>query len=313
MTQSYQIQQESLQPSQGIFKFFPILSELKAPCFGLWTYLRGLDRKGSGWLVVDVAIACIHLECAESTFRSWLTSGLGTWFSGYERLEKNQIRIHYRSLEKICKEFALADLGPIGYVSYKALTRSARKIVAAEFEIALAQHQAWYATRKKLEGADRDRIQNPADIVFSRRSALLRQSGVSRSRQFLVIRSDANQIPHTTIEKLSNRLGKSWSTAQRRLSNLNRIEKGFEPLDRCQILRRFSSEESNAYDRFRAFHNSKQLGENSRTGTQQRVIRYGGDYCWAGGNIYNPQVELKMFKAQRSRIKKAVEAVNALL
>jgi hypothetical protein len=308
----YRTPQRDLKPTLGIFKLYSVLAELKAPCFGLWSYVRGLDRRGSGWFIVDVAVTCVHLECSESTFRSWLKSGMGVWFIKADRLNKNEVRIHYRSIENLCKEFSLFELGAVGFVSYKALTRSGRKVVAAELEIAMAQHQAYYATRKKLAGSDRDRIQNPAKIVHNRSSALVQ--GVTRGRRFLVIRHDATQIPHTTIGKLALRLNRSPSTAQRRLSNINRVEKGFEPLDRLQILRRFDEPQTIAYDRFSAFHNSKRLGENPNIpGSRQRVIRYGGDYCWAGGNIYNPQVELKCCKVQRKRIREAVKASNSML
>jgi hypothetical protein len=237
---------------------------------------------------------------------------MGTWFSKADRLGNNLVRIHYRSLENICKEFSLTELGAVGFVNFGALTRSGRKVVAAELEVAMAQHQAYYATRKKLAGSERDRIQNPAKIVYNRSSALVK--GVSRGRRFLVIRHDATQIPHTTIGKLGDRLNRSYSTAQRRLSDQNRIDKGFEPLDRLQVLRRFDEQQTVAYDRFSAFHNPQRLGENPNIpGSRQRIIRYGGDYCWAGGNIYNPQVELKCCKVQRKRIREAVKGSNSMI
>jgi hypothetical protein len=328
MLQSYQPEQGGSSPSAPLFKNAPpanqlgaivvsgwklhtALSELQAPAYGLWAYLRGLDKSGSGCAIVGLEQICQALSCKPSTVYRWLKQGLGHWFRSWTNLGANQFRIYYRSITIICCERQINDLGAIAWVKPHELTRSGRKVVSAELETALAQHQAYYALKSKLEGAERDKLKNPSILVYDRSSEF--STGARRSHRFLVIRPDAPEIPHTTIGLLGGRLGICYRAAQNRLSNTWRAKKGFEPLDRLQVMRRFDEQETQAYKRCCAVHNNTQEGFNNLSGTKQAIIAYQGGFCWAGGNIYNPQVELKSSRFQRSRIKQAVARSNALV
>lgn len=293
------------------FKIQTVLSELKAPCFGLWAIVRGIDKAGSGYAIVALEQICLALDCQPSTVYRWLKDGLGHWFRSWTNLGSNQFRIYYRSIIPICCERQITDLGAIAWVKAYELTRSGRKVISAELETALAQHQAYYALKSKLEGVERDRLKNPQILVNDRSSEF--STGANRSRRFLVIRPDAPEIPHTTIGNISGKLNLSYRATQNRLSNQWRSEKGFPTLDRLQVLRRFDVQETAAYQRCCAIHHNTQIGLNNLSGTKQAIIAYKGGFCWAGGNIYSSDTELKSSKFQRSRIKRSVSHSNSLI
>lgn len=293
------------------FKIQTVLSELKAPCFGLWAIVRGIDKAGSGYAIVALEQICQALSCQPSTVYRWLKDGLGHWFRSWTNLGSNQFRIYYRSITTICCERQINDLGAIAWVQPHELTRSGRKVITAELETALAQHQAYWALKSKLEGLERIRLKNPSILVHDRSSEF--STGAKRSRHYLVIHPDAPEIPHTTIGNISGKLNLSYRATQNRLSNDWRSLKGFQPLDRMQVMRRFDEAETMAYQRCCAVHNTSRVGLNNLSGTKQAIVAYKGGFCWAGGNIYNPQVELKAARFQRSRIKRSVSASNILI
>lgn len=292
------------------FKLHTVLSELKAPCYGLWAFCRGLDVSGVGYVDIALEEICVHLHTKPSTVYRWLKSGWGTWFSDWKNLGTNVFRIFYRSIVKVCAEHQISDPGAIALVSPIHLTRSGRKVKAAELEAQLAQHQAYYAAFKSLDKQDAQKL-TKSEKVFSSSSVL--SPGASRGRDFFKIRPDAPIVPHTTIEKVSNRLGKSWGATQHRLSNQYRNSVGFEALDRKQVLRRFSDRETQAYKAaLQGNFDSGRSGFNPISQTFQKILLVGGAYYWVGGNVYDFQDSLKGNRYERSRIRRACSRANAL-
>ena len=291
------------------FKLHSVLSELKAPCYGLWAFCRGLDVSGVGYVEIALEEICLNLQTKPSTVYRWLKSGWKTWFSDWKNLGKNVFRIYYRSILKVCAENQISDLGAIAFVKPVHLTRSGRKVKAAELEAQLAQHQAYYAAFKSLDKQDAQKL-TKSEKVFSSSSVL--SPGASRGRDFFKIRPDAPIVPHTTIETVANRLNKSWGTAQYRLSNQYRNLTGFDSLDRKQILRRFSDRETQAYKAaLQGNFDSGRSGFNPISQTFQKILLIGGVYYWVGGNVYNFQDSLKGNRYERSRIRRACTRANA--
>jgi hypothetical protein len=185
-------------------------------------------------------------------------------------------------------------------------------VIVAELEAQLAQHQAYYAAFKSLDKQEARKLTKPSEVYESSTSELL--AGEKRGRDFLKIRPDAPIVPHSTILNTANKMGRSWSTAQRRLSNQHRVSKGFDALDRKQVLRRFDEQETQAYKAAVQGHfDSGRLGFNQKSRSMQRIILIGGGYFWMGGNVYDFGETLKSSKFERSRVRRASTRSNALI
>ncbi len=281
-----------------------------ARSYRLWAFLRGLDVNGSGCVKVGLEAICESLQVKPSTVYEWLRSGLGVWFQYSENLGGNLFYIRYRSLTRICCECQINDLGAIAFVDLKHLSRGGVKATVAELVANLLQHHAYYSAREKVDRSERYKITQPSSIPVPASELLAGAKG----QRFTRIAPDANVIPHTTIRNISSSIGRHCRTFQNRMSNSWRESKGLDPIDRTQILRRFSEQETVAYMRCCDVTGKRtRRAENPRSPNEcQAVLNYGGGLYWAGGNVYGATLDLKSSRFERTRIKKAESRTNRL-
>lgn len=345
MNQSYQPPGASHPPAGGstTFKFHALLADRPgAAAYRLWAYARILDPAGSGWAVVDVDRFTTSIGIGYSTFQRWITDT--KFFRCVKLLSPRTYLIVYRSPKHIYKALQLSSFGMASYVDRAILSsRNALKIVATELTIVGLQKQALYAAAKNQPSlVKQGKIIDPLKILRSDPSSY--SHGATVVRGYLKLEHDAPICPHTTLISISEHLGRSISTIQRRTNTAWRSDNGFAPLRKVRSIRKLNPIQSAQHQANldRASH----LGEtddwmtdrarrsildssvsysrkkkslqallstfkiNPVSSSYQKVAEFEGGFYFLGGNVYQSELQPLSFKRDRGAVKRALVGMN---
>jgi len=296
-------------------KFHAALADrAHTPEYGLWAYVRSLDIRGSGWAVVNLEEVSAVLDCGKSTFYRWLRRG-GRFFRHWRNLGNQHFCIYYRSVYNVYVNLDLTEVGPISVVDARSLRRNARKIVATELTIACHQKQAYYAAIKSTAKALQRKIIDPQSAFRSDLSQSSR--GTTTDRRFLKLDADAPICPHGSLIRVSQSMNRSISTIQRRTADRWRKQNGFDRLEKLRVIRKLNAAQIQNFE----FNQSRErlIGLpdnpcmksakfliNPKSSSFQYVAQIQADLYFLGGNVYRSELELKGFRKERKRIRRAL-------
>lgn len=129
------------------------------PCAALWTWLKALDPKGSGFVVFRLADAARTLRRTQQTIRDQLKKGQRSgWFRSVDRLERGVFRVYLAGHLKVAARLGLDELGPAAWVPVERLCDPRRLAV----DIAAEEYQECSRRARIKELRDGD-LQDPAD------------------------------------------------------------------------------------------------------------------------------------------------------
>jgi hypothetical protein len=298
------------------YKLHPALSELQAPAYGFWAYLRGLDLCGSGCAIVSLEDVALTFSVHPNTVYKWLKQGLGTWFWRWTNLGANQIRVHYRSIVRIHAELKIQPAECAIVPSPKYLTRSGRKAGVAEIKTIVTHKQAIHAAKKSSNRRERNLIDGSE---YLRSNSSVSSLGDSKNRRYFVLKSDSPNCPHGSIRTMARSVSRAPSTIQNRLSTKFRIKAGLPRLDKIRVVRQLSQTQSQNYreNQRRSEHEAahpcskgSQFFVNPLSNSFQFVKEVGDRLFFLGGNIYDSVLEVRRNRWEKTRIKRGGELVG---
>lgn len=215
----------------------------------LWWYCRGLDRAGSGRVVLNFAQTAEALGLAYGTVCRWFKSCVHHGLFAVLSRKHGQAVVMLRSLQKAKAAFSVGDVGGCGEVELSQLRNI--RYHATALQVEHAQRQALYAAmvgsassfEGKVTGQDLNQLEQALIAPVFERSQSFEWGAEKRSASItwvgercLFVRPDYlfSGVSQGSVGKSLDRVQR---TVSRRLSPAARVKRGLPTIERRQIAR----------------------------------------------------------------------------
>lgn len=259
-----------------------------AACSAVWYLARHLDPMGSGRVVFTLEYAAETLGKSIPTVRRYLKDGKRLGFFRRVVTRSGVVTVYYSSLIKVGIQNGLMQLGAFTRVHVSELKNL--KFIGLQLIMqALQEASRWLAwaqlKRKTVE---------PEEIV---NLTSLKSRGV-RDVLYLgrrcVFVSPEFTMFGVSLKSIAKKAGRSFSTAQRRLSNLYREQRGVLPVAKKQLAQAVDDK-----GEARFLKSEHSLDET-------RFFQRGDRTFRSGCTVYDRDLELRSGKYTKYRYKRAV-------
>ena len=194
----------------------------------LWYYLRAIDTKGSGLVIVSWVATKRLLGCAISTLYQWLREAREAGAIYEYKRQGDRLRVRLGGLSNVCRTLSKRDWGAVAVLPLGQVLSKCRALATAIATQQL-QEQSRYAAHKSLSNSDKKvfTIPKALDVISQGQNASHEPSRGATKIPFLIHvgakRAFVSKgfIPFGTSQgAVASELGISDRTVRRHLSEL---------------------------------------------------------------------------------------------
>lgn len=138
----------------------------------LWYYLRAIDTKGSGLVIVSWSGTKKLLGCASSTLYQWLREAVKAGAIYEYKRSCDRLKIRLGGLFNVCRTLELKNWGAVAMLPLKQILSECRALATAIATQQL-QEQSRHAARKSLSNSDQKvfTMPNALDVIGRAKNA----------------------------------------------------------------------------------------------------------------------------------------------